>query len=70
MKIIPLQELNLNPIWLTKFLLEGDCESLCFKGINGIYNFELQKPSYKTELRIMKSQIELLTLKFYFLKLL
>ena len=33
----------------------------------GIYNFGLTKPSYKTELQIMTSETELLTLKFYFI---
>ena len=33
----------------------------------GIYNSRVTKPSYKTELRIMTSQTELLTLKFLFL---
>ena len=32
---------------------------------HGIYNSRVTKRSYKTELRIMTSQIELLTLKFY-----
>ena len=34
----------------------------------GIYNSQVTKPSYKTKLRIMTPQTELLTLKFYFLK--
>ena len=34
----------------------------------GIYNSRVTKPSYKTELRIMTSQTELLTVKFYFFK--
>ena len=33
---------------------------------NGIYNFRVTKSIYKTELRIMTKQAELLTLKFYF----
>ena len=33
----------------------------------GIYNSRVTKPSYKTELRIMTSQTELLTQKIYFL---
>ena len=35
-----------------------------------IYNPRVTKPSYKTELRIMTSQTELLTLEFYFFKFL
>ena len=34
----------------------------------GICNSRVTKPSYKTELRIMTSQTDLLTLKFHFLK--
>ena len=34
----------------------------------GIYNSGVGNPRYKTELRIMTSHTELLTLKFYFLK--
>ena len=33
---------------------------------DGIYNSRVTKPCYKTELRIMTSQTELSTLKFYF----
>ena len=32
----------------------------------GIYNSRVRKPSYKTKVRIMTSQTELLTLKFFF----
>ena len=33
----------------------------------GIYNSRVTKPNYKTKLRIMKSQTELLTLNLFFL---
>ena len=40
--------------------------TLRVRSINGIYNSRVTTPSYKTELRIMTSQTELLTLNFLF----
>ena len=37
-------------------------------GRKGIYNSQVTKPSYKTELRIMTSQTELINVKFYLFK--
>ena len=49
------------------FIITGE-EMIYASNFDGIYNSCVTKPSYKTELRIMTSQAELLTLKFNFLK--
>ena len=57
--------LTLKFYFLKFFELVTRCKKNFNIVLDGIYNSRVTKPSYKTELRIMMSQTELLTLKFY-----
>ena len=66
---INLSLLNVVTLHFTMYILTTlTCLLKMYIIYKGIYNSRVRNPRYKTELRIMTSHTELLTLKFYFLK--